>query len=513
MESALRRLEDLIWGWPMLCLLLGSGLWLLLRLRLRPLRELPLAMKLLLRRRDREGGVTAFGALCTALSATVGTGNLVGVATALWLGGPGALLWMELSAVTGLSLKYAEGVLAVRFRYTDPAGRPCGGPFAYIRLGLGPGCRPLAKCFSVLGAAAGLCGVGSFVQVGSVSACLETLLERSHSRLPELSLPWGTRPPLICGALGLATALLAWLVICRGMEGVSRLSARLVPLMGGLYLGLCLWVLIRHGGALPDALRQVLRGALCPEAAGGGLMGTVMAGVSRGVFSNEAGLGTAPIAAAAVRGVSPREQGLISMTAVVFDTMLICTLTGLVILVTGCQGGGLTAALQAFCLGLPLPETLTGWLIFLVLALFAFTTVVGWSCIGAACLDDLTGGSRPLRRGYLILYCATAALAPFCSPGVVWTAANICNGLMALPNVTGILLLSRQVLESTRQPLDFCGGMGYNTPTICRNRRENRHAAKALRDRRAGRHHHPLGPGCGTLRFGEDRPQRPGDKI
>ena len=453
MENILVQVETALWGWPLLGLLIGSGLWLLIRFRFLPLRGLGQGFRLTFRRRESAAGsVSPFAALCTALSATVGTGNIIGVATALALGGPGALLWMELSALTGLSLKYAEGVLAVRYRMKDRAGRPCGGPFAYIRLGLGPWARPLAAAFALRGAGAGLCGVGTFVQVGSVSACLSLLVKEATGGLTLLRLPWGGTAPLIGVAAGLVLAVLALWVMLGGMGRVSRLSAVLVPVMGGLYVLCCLWILVRFRAALPEALSRVVSGALRPGGAAGGVLGAATAGVSRGVFSNEAGLGTAPIAAASAEGVSPREQGLISMTATVFDTLLICTLTGLVILVTGSEGAGIGAAMTAFSRGLPLPGLLSRSLVCGILTLFAFTTVTGWSCIGTACLDSLTGGSSRLRKPYLILYALTAALAPLCSARGVWAAANLCNGLMAIPNLIALLLLARKVAEISALP-------------------------------------------------------------
>ena len=450
MENLLLRLERAIWGWPLLTLLLGTGLYLLLRLRFYPLRMLPRAIQLVLcAGNKRTGGVSAFGALCTSLSATIGTGNMVGVATALSLGGPGALLWMELSALTGLSLKYAEGLLAVAYRKKTADGRWSGGPFAYIPLGLGPGFRVLGKAFSVFGALAGLCGVGTFVQVGSVSSCLTALASEAAHRLHVIRLPWGGAVPAAGIAAGIILSGLAARFLFGGIARVSRFSARVVPFMCGFYLFCCLWILIRNMDQLPVALRSVIAGALSPESFGAGFLGAVMAGVSRGVFSNEAGLGTAPIAAASAEGVTPVKQGLISMTATVFDTFLICTLTGLVILVTGSAGAGVGATMIAFAKGLPLPDLVSKLLVFLILSMFAFTTVIGWSCYGTACLDDLTGGSTRIRNIYLGLYTTTIALAPFCSVQGIWTAANICNGLMAVPNLIAIILLSNKIADST----------------------------------------------------------------
>ena len=446
MEVWLARLEQAVWGWPLLLLILGTGLYLTLRLRLLPLRRLGMAMRLLFRK-GTGTGVSPFAALCTSLSATVGTGNIVGVATALVIGGPGALLWMELSAVICMSLKYAEGLLAVRFRETRPDGSRFGGPFTYITQGLGRRWRPLAAAFALLGTLAGLLGVGTFVQIGSVTACLRGFLDRCFPRLPRVLLLGQTFPagvPVLAVLLTVGTAA----VVFRDVRSISRLSAVLVPVMGGLYLLCCLWILGAHAKAIPGVLARIVKGALRPGAAAGGLLGTVQAGVSRGIFSNEAGLGTAPIAAACAEGVSPAEQGLVSMTASVFDTLLVCTLTGLAILSVGgsLQQGGALAAMEAFSAGLPLPERFSRALVTLCLTLFAFTTVVGWSFYGARCLAFLTGGARLPERLYLLLYVLTVPAAPFFPIRSVWTAANILNGLMAVPNILGILLLSPCVL-------------------------------------------------------------------
>lgn len=471
-------LERAIWGWPLLALLLGTGLFFLIRLRFFPVRMLPQALRLVFRGNNgKHARVSAFGALCTSLSATIGTGNMVGVATALSLGGPGALFWMEVSALTGLSLKYAEGLLAVAYRRRRAEGGWAGGPFSYIALGLGPKYRPLGAAFSFFGAMAGLCGVGTFVQIGSVTACLTALLHEAGAGLHVLCIPWGSRAPAAGLGIGLLLSILAFRFLFGGMERVSRFSARVVPAMCGSYLVCCVWILLRCGHQLPAILHAVFASAWNPTNLGAGVMGAVAAGVSRGVFSNEAGLGTAPIAAAAAEGISPVEQGLITMTATVFDTFLICTLTGLVVLVTGSDGAGVSAVMLAFAKGLPLPPLVSKGIVVLLLSTFAFTTVIGWSCYGTACLDDLTGGSAPVRKAYLIVYAATVALAPICSIQGIWTAANICNGLMAIPNVTAILLLQNRIAEMTGMFLDFHRKMGYNKPK--KRKREGNHNAES----------------------------------
>ena len=449
MELMLERAESLIWGWPLLILILASGAYLTVRLRFLTLRRLPEAMRLLFRRGPAKGGVTPFGAFCTAMSATIGTGNLVGVATALALGGPGALFWMELSAVTGMAVKYAEGLLAIKYRFRDPDGSHRGGPFAYILLGLGSRWKPLAASFALFGALAGLCGAGTFVQIGSFTACLRAWLQSCGVREPELA-AFGRSIPILPLGLGLVLAAAAGVLILGGIGRISRASAVLVPLMGGGYLLCCLFILLARLPALPEVLKRVMLGAFRPDAAFGGLLGAVQAGVSRGVFSNEAGLGTAPIAAAAAEGTTPAEQGLISMTASVFDTLVICTLTGLVILLAGTWQGGVTAVMDAFAATLPLPGVLSRGIVALCLGLFSFTTVVSWSYYAVSCLDHLTGSRPAFRKPYLAFYVATAAVAPCFSVRSVWMAANIFNGLMAVPNLIGVLLLTGPVLLDSR---------------------------------------------------------------
>lgn len=482
MERFLTQLERALWSWPLLVWILGTGLYMMLRLRFLPLRRLGPAMKLVFRSGEKGAKVSAFGALCTALSATIGTGNLVGVASALAIGGPGALLWMEISAVTGMALKYAEGYLAVKYRKQDSSGHPFGGPFAYISLGLGPGWRWLGCCFAVFGAAAGICGVGTFVQMGSITSGLRYYLEESFSGICRVRL-FGQEYPVLVAAVGLILTGLAVPLLFGGIHRISRLSAALVPVMGGLYLLCCLWILAGRIRVLPQVFRDVITGAFTPAGAAGGLFGAIQAGVSRGVFSNEAGIGTAPIAAASAEGVCPAEQGLISMTATVFDTILICTMTGLVILSTGAgrNGAGIWSAMEAFSVGLPVPETVSRGIVVLCLCLFAFTTVVGWSFYGVQCLNWLTGGSKALRNAYLSIYSLTILAAPYFPVQALWSAANLCNGLMAIPNLLAILLLSPQIVIDSRAFFGYSKGRGGSFHAVSLSGRPGDRLYQALR--------------------------------
>ena len=444
MEKILTALDRAVWSWPLLLLVLGTGLYLSVRLRWIQLRRLPQALGSILRREDARGGVSPFAALCTALSATIGTGNLVGVAAALSLGGPGALLWMELSAFTGMALKYAEGVLAVRYRLTLPDDSHEGGPFAYIALGLGM--PRLARLFALLGAIAALFGVGTFVQVGSITGAARFYLLRYTALSPPAT-------AAALAVLGLLLTALTAVLIAGGLRRISSVSAVLVPVMAALYLGGCGWILLRRAAFLPSVLRQIAVTAFRPRAAAGGaaggLLGVVQAGVSRGVFSNEAGLGSAPIAAAGADTDDPVREGLVSMTATFFDTFLICTVTGLTLLVLGVSEGGVSAVALAFAAGLPLPEPLGAGLVTLCLILFSFTTVIGWNYYGVQCLGWLSGRSPAARRWYQRFYLLAVMIAPYLSLQSIFTAANLCNGLMAAPNLLALALLGGEVRRLT----------------------------------------------------------------
>lgn len=454
----LKTAEQAVWSWPLLLLIFGCGLYLNIRLHFFPLRKLPHALRLL-SEKPQKGGISPFASLCTALSATVGTGNIVGVAGAVVLGGAGALFWMNVSAVVCMSVKYAECLLSVRFREKTPDGYR-GGPFLYLRQVPGRYGKALAAVFAVCGAVAGLLGVGTFVQVNSVTAGTEFYLSRCLPDVfPTVSL-FGCQCslliPLLCGLFTVAAAL----ILRGGTKGIARASSVLVPVMAGLYLLLCLWILIVRRNALPQVLLRVITEAFCPRAVCGGLLGVLQAGVSRGIFSNEAGLGTAPIAAASADSGSAVRQGLVGMTANIFDTVIVCSLTGLAVLCTGADHLGLTGTavtMQAFARGLPLDPAISQGAVLLCLTLFAFTTVVGWSFYGTRCLGYLTHENKTAKSVYLLLYLATVFFAPYLHAETAWTAANLCNGLMAAPNLFGLLLLGGTVVRET---LDERGQLG-----------------------------------------------------
>ena len=440
LKDLLQNISDFIWGPPLLILLVGTGVYLTLRLKLLQIFKLPLALKYVFGKDEEEndegaeGDVSSFGALCTALSATIGTGNIVGVATAVKAGGPGALFWMWIAAFFGMATKYAEGVLAIKYREVDENGQMSGGPMYYIERGLGN--KFLAKMFAVFGVAVALLGIGTFGQVKSISDAASITF----------------KVPLILTAI-IVTVLVA-LVTLGGIKRISRVSEKVVPFMAGIYILGAVLVLICNYSAIPGALSIIIRSAFNPQAALGGAAGitvqiALQRGVGRGVFSNEAGLGSAPIAAAAAKTKSPVRQGLISMTGTFFDTIVICTMTGLAIVLTGAyssllEGAALTTA--AFEAGLPF-AVVGKYIVNIGLIFFAFTTILGWNYYGERCAEYLLGVKSILP--YRIIFIALVAVGPFLSLDLIFIIADIVNGMMAFPNLIGLIGLRKVVIKET----------------------------------------------------------------
>lgn len=440
LKDLLQNISDFIWGPPLLILLVGTGVYLTLRLKLLQIFKLPLALKYVFGKDEEEndegaeGDVSSFGALCTALSATIGTGNIVGVATAVKAGGPGALFWMWIAAFFGMATKYAEGVLAIKYREVDENGNMAGGPMYYIQNGLG--LKWLAKIFAVLGIGVAFFGIGTFGQVKSISDAASITF----------------KVPLILTAI-IVTVLVA-LVTLGGIKRISRVSEKVVPFMAGIYILGAVLVLICNYSAIPGALSIIIRSAFNPQAALGGAAGitvqiALQRGVGRGVFSNEAGLGSAPIAAAAAKTKSPVRQGLISMTGTFFDTIVICTMTGLAIVLTGAyssslEGAALTTA--AFEAGLPF-AVIGKYIVNIGLIFFAFTTILGWNYYGERCAEYLLGIKSILP--YRIIFIALVAVGPFLSLDLIFIIADIVNGMMAFPNLIGLIGLRKVVIKET----------------------------------------------------------------
>jgi len=435
-EQTIDAINGLVWGPIMLTLLLGTGIFLTIGLRGMTITRIPYAFKQLLkgRKASGEGEISPFNALMTALSSTVGTGNIAGVATAIGIGGPGALFWMWCTALVGMATKYAEAVLAVNYRETDAAGKKVGGPMYYIKNGLGKRWKPLAFLFALFGALAGF-GLANTVQANTVSQVL-----LNNFQIPTV-------------ASGLVMALLVALVLLGGIQRIAQVAGKLVPLMTVTYLVSTLLILLMNLPEIPAALVFIVDSAFNGTAATGGFAGaTVMLalrmGVSRGIFSNESGLGSAPIAHAAAATNSPVRQGTIAMLGTFIDTLIICTMTGLVLIVTDVWNSDLQGAamtLQVFDSSLPFG----GDILSLCIALFAFTTMLGWSYYGERCAQFLLGPKVVLP--FRVLWVVGIFLGTQMSLGLVWKMSDALNGMMAIPNLIALLLLSPVVFKLTRQ--------------------------------------------------------------
>ncbi|HEL1565339.1 TPA: sodium:alanine symporter family protein [Streptococcus suis] len=438
MLELFKAINNLVWGPPLLLLLVGTGVYFTLRLGVFQIGKLPTAFRLIFSSdQSGQGDVSSFAALCTALATTVGTGNIVGVATAITTGGPGALFWMWVAAFFGMATKYAEGFLAIKYRTKDANGQAAGGPMHYITLGMGQKWKPLAVFFAISGVLVALLGMGTFSQVNSIAS--------------SMSASFGLAPQLV----SIVTAISIAFFIFGGIEKISDVSTKIVPFMAILYILASLIVLVVHWNELLPTLGLVLKSAFSPAAAVGGFVGAtvkeaIQRGIARGVFSNESGLGSAPIAAAAAKSDNPVEQGLISMTGTFIDTIIICTLTGLTILVTGqwsvegLEGAPLTQAAFATVFGNTGSIALT-----ISLVLFAFTTILGWSYYGERCIEFLFGTKSILP--YRLVFVTMVALGGFLKLDLIWTIADIVNGLMALPNLIALLALSPVIIKETRQ--------------------------------------------------------------
>lgn len=454
-DRIIEQIDNFVWGVPLIVLILAVGIYLTIRLGVLQIRHLPRALRFMVKNEEGgEGEVTSFGALCTALSATIGTGNIVGVATAIVLGGPGALFWMWIAALFGMATKYAEGVLAIKYRQIDADGHVLGGPYYYIEKGMGKRFRFLAKIFAFFGAGVGLLGIGTFTQVNGITAAVSDFFDPSEAWTVML---FGRSYSWVVVIAGLVVAICVALVIIGGIRRIARVSEFVVPAMAVLYVVSCLLVLICNIGRLPGAVVTILKSAFGLDAAAGGMVGAILTamqkGIARGIFSNEAGLGSAPIAAAAAKTKSCVRQGLVSMTGTFIDTIVICTMTGLCIVVTGSWNIGLEGVAvtsNALQVGLPFPTRVSAFLLMLCLLFFAFTTILGWNYYGERCLEYLSGGSKAAVMVYRWLYILAVLIGPYMTVEAVWNIADIFNGLMALPNLIAIIALSGVVARETK---------------------------------------------------------------
>lgn len=437
LADVLNRIDSIVWGPWLLILLVGTGVFLSCRLGFLQVMKLPRALKLIFFARNKgDGDIDSFKALCTALAATVGTGNIVGVATAIKLGGPGALFWMWLAAFFGMATKFSEGCLAVKFRQVDDQGNIAGGPMYYIEMGLGKKWKPLAVAFALFGIMTAMLGSGTTTQMNAIVSSVQA--------------GFGVSTYITCAIVTVLVAIITF----GGLQSISKTASKIVPAMAVIYFIITVIFLVMNSAELPRAIGEVFSGAFNGTAAAGGFAGaglmlTIRSGIARGLYSNESGLGSAPIVAAAAKTKWPAEQGLISMTGTFIDTIIICTLTGLTIIVSGVwtgptNGAEMTQAAFATTYGSLAPFILT-----ISLTLFAFTTIIGWNYYGERCWEYLFG-TKTIKL-YRLGYIAILASAVFLKLEAIWSLADIVNGLMAIPNLIALLGLSGVITAETKR--------------------------------------------------------------
>jgi AGCS family alanine or glycine:cation symporter len=437
LNSVVGWVNGVVWGPPMLILILGVGAFMQISLKLMPILRMPHGFKLLAKGRQGigEGQISPFNALMTALSATIGTGNIAGVATAVFLGGPGALFWMWMTALVGMATKYSEAVLAVKYRERDSKGNYVGGPMYYIKNGLGQKWAWLGAAFAIFGAIAAF-GIGNGVQANGVAQVLEANFDFNTS------------------VTGIVLMVLTGAVILGGITRIGAVAGALVPFMAVTYVAIGLIVLMLNADQIGHALNLVFTHTFTPSAAEGGFAGAavwaaIRFGVARGVFSNEAGLGSAPIAHAAAETKGPVNQGLIAMLGTFIDTIIVCSITGLAIITSGVLTSGESgAALTSLAFETTLPG-FGGSMIAIALSIFAFTTIIGWSYYGEKCVGYLMGAK--VLIGYRVLWITMIYFGATADLGFIWLLADTLNAMMALPNLIAIALLSPVVVKVTQE--------------------------------------------------------------
>lgn len=454
------KVDGMVWGWPLIILILCAGVWLSIRTGFIQVFHLGKALKFMVKNEeDGKGEVTSFGALCTALSATIGTGNIVGVATAVCLGGPGALFWMIVAAFFGMATKYSEGFLAIKYRQKKDDDHYLGGPFYYIEKGMGEKWKWLAKLFAVFGVFVGLFGIGTFTQVTGITNAVKGFFDPEELHIAfsigDNNYVW---PVVICGII---VTICVGLVVIGGIKRIAKVSEVIVPVMAIIYIVCTLIIVITNIKNVPSAIVSVVKNAFVPDAVIGGATGitiklAMQKGIGRGIFSNEAGLGSAPIAAAAAKTKDAVRQGLVTMTGTFIDTIVICTLTGLSIVTTQAnyeyvpnKFEGVNITTFAWQNGLPWNAKISAFLLMLCLIFFAFTTILGWDYYSERCLEYLTDNKYVLI-GFRCIYVLAVFIGPYLTVAAVWNLADIVNGLMAFPNLVALFALSGIVGKETR---------------------------------------------------------------
>ena len=459
-NSVLKAIDDFVWGIPLIVLILATGIFLTIRLKGLQFTKLGSAFKHMFKNESsgEHGEVSSFAALCTALSATIGTGNIVGVATAIVAGGPGALFWMWIAALLGIATKYSECLLAVKYRVVAEDGHIVGGPFYYIEKGMGKNWKWLAKIFAFFGVGVGLFGIGTFTQINGITSAVSNFFDPSNTWTVTL---FGRPYSWTVIIAGLLLTLCVALVIIGGLKRISQVAQVIVPFMAITYVLAALIIIFMNITSVPTAIVEIVQGAFGLRAVAGGALGAMIVamqkGIARGIFSNEAGLGSAPIAAAAATVAEPAKQGLVSMLGTFIDTIIICTMTGLAIVITGSWDDGLegvAVTTKAFQMGLPFPDQVASFILMICLVFFAFTTILGWDYYSEKCLEYLSGGNQKLVKGYRWVYILAIFIGPFMTVSAVWTIADIFNGLMAIPNLIALVALNGVVVAETKIYLD-----------------------------------------------------------
>lgn len=463
-NNLLVAIDDFVWGVPLIVLILATGIFLTVRLRGLQFHKLILAFKYMFKNESdgHNGEVSSFAALCTSLSATIGTGNIVGVATAVVAGGAGALFWMWVAAIVGIATKYAECMLAVKYRQVAEDGHIVGGPFYYIEKGMGENWKWLAKIFAFLGTCVGLFGIGTFTQINGITSAVNNFFDPTNTwtvTILGMNYSWTV---IIAGLiLTICTAL----VVIGGLKRISRVSEVIVPFMAIIYIVSGIIIILTHITEVPAAFVEIVQSAFGLRAMAGGALGAMMVamqkGIARGIFSNEAGLGSAPIAACTATVDDPVKQGLVSMLGTFIDTIIVCTMTGLAIILTGShtyavENGleGVAVTSRAFQTGLPFPTQVSAFILMMCLVFFAFTTILGWDYYSERCLEYLFKGNMKVVKGYRWLYILCVFIGPFMTVSAVWTIADIFNGLMAIPNLIALIALSGVCAAETKKYFD-----------------------------------------------------------
>ncbi len=455
------KIDDIVWGVPLLVLLMGVGLFISFRLGFSQFRIIKGFRYMLSEEPGVEHGeVSSFGAFCTAMSATVGTGNIVGVATAVVVGGAGALFWMIVAALIGMGTKYAECLLAVKYREVASDGHILGGPFMYIEKGMGRGWRWMAKLFAIFIIGAALLGIGTMTQTNGIVSAANTFFnpDGGNALFTIGSGDSAVEITMVTLVATVIVTLCAGLVIIGGIKRIATVSSYVVPFMSALYIITTVLVLVFNASKIPSAFQEIFASAFGADAVAGGALGAMMLamqkGVARGCFSNEAGLGSAPIAVAAAQAKEPVRQGLINSMGVFIDTVIICNLTGLSIIVTGSHKLGLKGApvtINALGNGLPWDFSVGAFLLMICLAFFAFTTILGWNYYSERSLEYLMGyKNETALKVYRWIYIVCIFIGPFLSIEAVWNLADIFNGLIAFPNLIAIIALSGVVAKENK---------------------------------------------------------------